>query len=132
MVNNDTQLGWGNSLVSVHMYVDFKLRFIILLMVTPVKKWVVMKDTMTSKAINDKKELVSVSSACREWDSLLVLVASPPNYWLHIRSSLLPDSYPENGLGFIVFSFSASDFLLIVILKSHLRYIFLRNASSSN
>lgn len=107
-MNNDTQLGWGNSLVSVHMYVDFKLRFIILLMVTPVEKWVVMKDTMTSKAINDKKELVSVSSACREWDSLLVLVASLPNYWLHIRSSLLPDSYPEIRFGlycFLLFRF---------------------------
>lgn len=62
------------------MYVDFKLRFIILLMVPPVEKLAVMKDTMTPKAINDKKGLVSVSSTCREWDSLLVLVASPPNY----------------------------------------------------
>lgn len=38
-----------------YMYVDFKLRFIILLMVPPVEKWAVMKDTMTPKSINDKK-----------------------------------------------------------------------------
>lgn len=53
-------------------------------MVPPVEKRVVKKNTMTSKAINDKKEkkkeLVSVSSTCREWESLLILVASGPNY----------------------------------------------------
>lgn len=35
---------------------DFKLRFIISLMVPAVEKRVVKKATMTSKAINDKKK----------------------------------------------------------------------------